>query len=57
MGDMKMDINYLIEEDINKILDSDLQLSFLKDATILVTGATGIIGSLIIKTILSFLGL
>lgn len=45
-------MDWVLQEDLEKIALSELPLEKLKDSTILVTGATGLIGSQIIKTII-----
>ncbi len=48
----KMKINTIEQDDIRYIIDNDTNLKQLYNKTILVTGATGLIGSCIIKVLL-----
>lgn len=42
----------VLDEDLQQLLASDLEFNKFKDANFLITGATGLIGSLLIKSIL-----
>lgn len=44
----------IIKEDLESIVSSDFPLEALKNHTVLITGATGMIGSLLIKSLLYF---
>ena len=44
----------VLEEDINRVIsDDNIQWNKLRDNTVIVTGATGLIGSLCIKSMLA----
>lgn len=49
---MEQNRNNILEEDIGKLLESNLDFELLKNKTVLVTGATGLIGSFLIKALL-----
>lgn len=44
--------NDVLAEDIMRILESQLDFSKLRDKTVLITGATGLIGSFLVRTLL-----
>lgn len=46
--------DFLIEKDINRILETNVPINELAGKTVLVTGATGLIGSILIKTMLQY---
>lgn len=41
----------ILQEDLDRISESDIPLEELKGKTVLVTGATGLIGSLLVKAL------
>ena len=41
----------ILQEDLDRISESDIRLEVLKGKTVLVTGATGLIGSLLVKAL------
>ena len=43
--------NKILNDDIRLIAESNLDFSIFKNSSVLVTGATGLIGSLLIKTL------
>lgn len=47
-----MRINIVLEEDFNNILDSNIDWEQLRNKSILVTGATGLIGSLLVRCLI-----
>ena len=46
------ELNHIIEEDIYKILDSNIDFKKLNNSTVLITGASGMIGSYIVYTLI-----
>ena len=49
---MEQNRNNILEEDIGKLLESNLDFELLNNKTVLITGATGLIGSFLIKALL-----
>ena len=44
--------DFILEEDLQRIANADLPYTSWKDKTFLVTGATGLIGSLVVRSLM-----